>query len=456
MDGIASCRRVVTRRRISLGTIGSLAVFLLGIALIGCRQSPREPVTLRYTYSWNEDRPQEKALLQQFTGETGIRVKSIPIPEYTRNYLDLARQLLKDSSGPDLLNIDLIWSPILEPDLIDLRPFLAAEIQQIDPQLLASYTVNEKLVAVPFNVPLGGLEYRTDLLSEYGYNHPPKTWSELESMAERIQAGERAKGTKDFWGYVWQGGAGEALTCNALEWQASTGGGRIIEQDRTISVNNPAAIRAWQQAKRWVGWISPPGVLAYRELDSVLAFDSGRAAFNRIWLLTPMTSSGQARQIGRRAFSPPVVKTGFSRMPGGAGGSVGTLGGTGTAVSLHSMHRQEAIAFLRFQLRALMQASEKDGGSGGSIPAEFSDTPSISKPYVSPTGINRRASIVARPSVLAGSTYKEVSKAYFDAVHSVLAGEKSAPEAAAGLEKQLIEITGFRSGPPQTADDNVR
>src|ERR1700693_4800130 len=276
MDGNASCRRVVTRRRISPGTIGSLAAFLLGIALIGCRQSPREPVTLRYTYSWNEDRPQERALLQQFTQETTIRVKNIPIPEYTRNYLDLARQLLKDRSGPDLLNIDLIWSPILEPDLIDLRPYLTAEIPQLEPQLLPSYTVNGKLVAVPFNVPLGGLEYRTDLLSEYGYHHPPKTWSELEKMAERIQAGERAKGTKDFWGYVWQGGAGEALTCNALEWQASAGGGRIIGQDRTISVNNPAAIRAWQQAKRWIGWGSPPRGLGDPGRGFTLPFSRGR------------------------------------------------------------------------------------------------------------------------------------------------------------------------------------
>jgi trehalose/maltose transport system substrate-binding protein len=170
-------------------------------------------------------------------------------------------------------------------------------------------------------------------------------------------------------------------------------------------------------------------------------------------LLTPMTSSGQARQIGRRAFSAPVVKTGFSRMPEGAAGSVGTLGGTGTAISLHSTHRQEAIAFLRFQLRTLMQASEKDGGSGdGSMQAEFSDTPSISKPSLSAPGTNRRASIVARPSVPTGSAYKEVSKAYFDAVHSVLAGQKQAPKAAAELEKQLIEITGFSAGPPQLTD----
>jgi len=456
MEGNARGLPVTPTLKISRGTAKTSTIFLLSIALIGCRQSPREPVTVRYTYSWNEDRPQERALLQQFTQETGIRVQSIPVPEYTRNYLDLARQLLTNGSGPDLLNIDLIWSPIIEPDSVDLRSYLAAEVSLLEPQLLASYTVNGKLVAVPFNVPLGGLEYRTDLLREYGYDHPPQTWNELESMAGRIQAGERAKGTKDFWGYVWQGGAGEALTCNALEWQASAGGGRIIEQDRTISVNNPAAIRAWQQAKRWIGWISPPGVLAYRELDSILTFDSGRAAFNRIWLLTPMTSSGQARQIGRRAFSAPVVKTGFSRMPGGVAGSVGTLGGTGTAVSLHSTHRQEAIALLRFQLRALMQASEKEGDTGSSIQAEFSETPSISKPHLSPSGTNRRASIVARPSVPAGSTYKEVSKAYFDAVHSVLTGQKQAPKAAAELEKQLIEITGFSAGPPQMPDQTVR
>jgi hypothetical protein len=36
------------------------------------------------------------------------------------------------------------------------------------------------------------------------------------------------------------------------------------------------------------------------------------------------------------------------------------------------------------------------------------------------------------------------------AVHSVLTGEKKAPEAAATLEKQLIQITGFKTGLPST------
>jgi len=424
------------------------ALLLFGITLSACRQAPREPVTLRYIYSWNEDRPKARALLEQFTKETGIRVATTPIPQYSRDYLDLARKLLKDSSAVDVLNIDLIWSPILEPDLIDLRSELAAEISRLEPQILPSYTVNEKLVAVPFNVPLGGLEYRTDLLREYGYDHAPKTWDELEIMAAKIQAGERAKGKKDFWGYVWQGAPGEALTCNALEWQGAAGGGRIIEQDRTVSVNNPAAIQAWKRAKSWIGRISPPGVVAYRELDSMLVFDGGRAAFNRIWLLTPMSRNGHSLRIGLRN-TPTVFKTSVSRMPGGPRGSVGTLGGTGTAVSVHSTHRKEALELVRFQLRALTLASEKDSGADDAVQTEFSNPPSISEPSVSSITSDLRASVVARPSVATGSKYKDVSRAYIDAVHSVLSGKKGAPEAAAELEKELTKITGFAAGPPQ-------
>jgi len=44
-----------------------------------------------------------------------------PIPEYTRDYFELAQKLLKDGSGADVLNIDLIWSPILAADLIRYR-----------------------------------------------------------------------------------------------------------------------------------------------------------------------------------------------------------------------------------------------------------------------------------------------------------------------------------------------
>lgn len=52
--------------------------------------------------------------------------------------------------------------------------------------------------------------------------------------------------------------------------------------------------------------------------------------------------------------------------------------------------------------------------------------------------------IVARPSLVTGKSYAAVSDAYAQAVHSVLTGEKSAPDAMAGLEKTLAELTGYR------------
>jgi trehalose/maltose transport system substrate-binding protein len=59
-----------------------------------------------------------------------------------------------------------------------------------------------------------------------------------------------------------------------------------------------------------------------------------------------------------------------------------------------------------------------------------------------------QSGFVLRPSNVSGKKYRDVSEAYFHAVHSVLAGEKSASQAAAALEHELIGITGFKKGPP--------
>jgi trehalose/maltose transport system substrate-binding protein len=131
------------------------------------------------------------------------------------------------------------------------------------------------------------------------------------------------------------------------------------------------------------------------------------------------------------------------------------LGGTGTAVSSHSTHRQEAIALLRYQLRSLIDEGEKGGGVGAANLVELSNPPSISGPLSAESSKQLSSVIVDRPSTETGGAYKAVSQAYSDAVHSVLIGEKSAPQAAAELERQLIEITGFRPGPPRTTNDKI-
>jgi trehalose/maltose transport system substrate-binding protein len=427
---------------------------LLVLSMCACRQAAREPVTLSYFrlgWSQPDELPAAGSLSQQFVQKTGIQLRSLPVPENTLDQMALSRQLLQQGgSGPDVLGIDLIWPGLLQEYLIDLRPYLAPEISSLEPELLSSYTVGDKLVAIPYQMQVGALEYRTDLLREYGYDHPPKTWDELERMAQRIQAGERAKGRKDFWGYVWQGAAAESLTCNALEWQVAAGGGQIIEDDRTISVNNPAAIRAWQRAKHWIGWISPPGVVAYQEEDSMNVFDSGEAAFGRVWGGATVPLSRKTRLDHRRG-SPLESVTGYAVIPGGPGGRFGTLGGSGLAVSAHSLHPQEAIELVRFLVRAQIQSSKLEAGATLAAQPDALDVPSIADRHDRPGEFNQngsQSSVARRPSDVSGRAYEQVAKAYIAAVHSVLTGQRAAPDAAADLEHELIEITGFRAWPP--------
>lgn len=263
-------------------------------------------------------------------------------------------------------------------------------------------------------------------------------------MAARIQAGERTKGNKNFWGYLWQGSPAEGLTCNALEWQTSEGGGRIIEDDKTISVNNPAAIRSWERAARWVGRISPPGVVAYRELDSLNIWNSGQAAFRRSWQSDFRLSHWQKSSLG--------AVTGYTSVPGGPGGRVSTLGGTGLGVSRSAAHPLESIAYIRSLVRRDIDSRVERASVEPPQEPELFDLPLELQPYRIPSGSDQqRGGLVARPSIVSGQAYEQVTRAYMMAVHSVLKGEKKAPEAAAALEKQLIEITGFKTGPPLAA-----
>jgi trehalose/maltose transport system substrate-binding protein len=423
-----------------------VCIVMISLLLECCtRPSVHEPVTLTLLDEWpnqtfSEVRQQE---LQQFTRETGIRVSLLPSPESARQKLVLWRELLgTGASGPDVYAVDVIWSGMLAEYFLDLKPYFANEVSHQFPASTATYTVDNKLVAMAYHPDSGLLYYRTDLLRQYGYREPPRTWDELEIMAARIQAGERAKGKKQFWGFVWQGAADEGLTCDALEWQASEGGGRIIEEDQTISVNNPQAIRAWQRAAHWVGSISPPGVVGYREWDSQNVWVAGDAAFMRNWPSAYVDSHA--------AGSPIRNKFDTTLLPGGKAGRVGTLGGWGFAVSRFSAHPREALELVRFLTRRDVQVKRSRVLFVPPTLPELYNLPEVleANPRFDILSQALRTVVVPRPSNVSGKKYQDVTDAYIQAVHSVLIGEKSAPEAAAALEKELVRITSFRKGPP--------
>jgi len=422
------------------------ALLLLALCAACSRQPSHEPITLTFLdIEWEgPDRlPGLERDLQAFTQETGIRVKRLPAPDGSLNELAMWRGFLeKGTATPDVYGIDVIWPGILNQYFVDLRPHFAKDIDAQNPVVVASYTVGDKLVAMPRHAYVGVLLYRPDLLQRYGYREPPKTWDELEKMAARIQAGERAQGEKDFWGYLWQGAAGEDLTCSGLEWQIGEGGGRIIEDDQTISVNNPQVILAWQRAARWVGSISPPGVTAYGKWDAENVWMSGKAAFYRGWV----------SDYSLITFPTPPRNTslyGVTSVPGGGAGRAGTLGGNGLAVSRTSAHPGESRELIRFLLKRDLQLVGATEHSEPPKQLRLYEIPAVLQVFPRLAELRQGGGgVVARPSIVAGQKYEDVTRAYIRALHSVLTGEKVASAAAAALEKDLVQITGFRPGPP--------
>jgi hypothetical protein len=80
---------------------------------------------------------------------------------------------------------------------------------------------------------------------------------------------------------------------------------------------------------------------------------------------------------------------------------------------------------------------------------ELYDLPEILGPYPQPAVARQHPGrVVARPSIVSGDKYEDVSRAYIRAWHSVLTSEEIPSVAAAALEKELIQITGFRPGSP--------
>ena len=427
---------------------GLVCIVLLSLLPESCtRPSVHEPITLTlldWQYTGEAFAKEYAQEFQQFTRETGIQVRFLPSPETPQQRLVVLRKLLGTrASSLDVYSIDVIWPGILNEYALDLNPYFTNETSAVFPVLAASNTVDGKLVGMPYRADLGLLFYRTDLLQQYGYRGPPATWDELETMAARIQAGERAKGNKSFWGFVWQGAAAECLTCNALEWQASEDGGRIIEPDKTISVNNPQAIQAWQRAARWVGSISPPSVVAYKEWDTTNVWAAGNAAFMRNW--------PQASVESRAASSPIRNKFDVTLLPAGKAGRAGTLGGTSLAVSRFSAHPREALELVRYLSSDHLQVGRSRALSVPPTRQHLYEMAEVLEPnpYFAPLGQAFRTNgVVSRPSDVAGKNYEDVAEAYIQAVHSVLTRKQSAPEAAAALEKELIRITGFKKGPP--------
>jgi trehalose/maltose transport system substrate-binding protein len=365
---------------------------------------------------------------------SGHRVRFVSTPNASSEQLALYQQLLAAHAADiDVLQIDVVWPGILANHLLDLRAAAGDLVQQHFPHIIANNTVGGKLVAMPWFADVPLLFYRADLLRKHG-RPVPDTWQELTETAQTIQQAERAAGNTRMWGYIWQGRAYEGLTCNALEWISSFGGGLVVERHGRISIDNPKAVQALQLAADWVGRISPTGVLNYAEEETRGVFQSGHAIFMRNW--------PYAWALLNAEGSPVRGRVSAAAMPAGQDRRASTLGGQQLAVSRYSAHPEIAADLVLYLTGRYEQ--KRRALLGGYFPTvrDLYRDPEVQRANpLHDVFLASLESSIARPSAQTGRRYNRVSTAFWNAAHGVLSRQVEAQPALDSLERHLMRTS---------------
>jgi len=414
---------------------------MLGFSLLACLLNPPlfgAGVTVRLTGdSGGEGGRYAKELAEEWAQKTGNKVEYIGRPNDASATLQQYQQYwAAKSPDVDVYQIDVIWQGIVAPHSVDLKKYYKEdELKAYFPRIIENNTVGGKLVSIPLYTDAGILFYRKDLLEKYGYKEPPKTWEELAAMAKKIQDGERAAGKHDFQGFVFEGKASESVTCNALEWIYSYGGGSVIEPDKKVTINNPNAIKALDTAHSWIGTISPVGVSTYGEEEARNVWQAGNAAFMRNWPYAYALGIDPKSAVSGR-FDITVLPKG-----GENGNNAACLGGWQLMISAYSKVPDASADLVRYLSSAEVQ---KKRAIAFSIlptrPALYSDPDVLAKNPFFKIMLDVFNNAVARPSTVTGADYNQLSTAIFQNVNKVLTGAESGKDAVVQVESAAKRI----------------
>lgn len=132
-------------------------------------------------------------LAEQFTAENPnitVNVQALPWDQGHQKLLTA----VASKKGPDVIQMGTSWIPEFAEAgaLADMTPYLE-QYPELNPDnfypgAVESARYEDKYVGSPWYVETRVLYYRTDLLSEVGYDEAPATWEELSDAAQKLAA----------------------------------------------------------------------------------------------------------------------------------------------------------------------------------------------------------------------------------------------------------------------------
>jgi multiple sugar transport system substrate-binding protein len=342
----------------------------------------------------------------------------------TREYY--VNQFVSGSSSFDVGNMDVIWPAEFAGN------GWAAEVS--DPQghtdnmlqtPIDSVTIDGTMYGMPIHTDANALYYRTDLLSEYGYDSPPETYMELVNIAQDIQQ----QSDEDLNGYIWQGGSNEGLTIMWLNWLWGMGGS--IRQDGNLVVNTQEGIDALQHAVDLIHEynVTPESVPASSTDQNRQTFQQGDTIFMRNWPYAVSLMNEDGSNVQGNFDVAPMPKA-----EGNPDANNSCLGGWNLFINANSENAEAAQQFASYM--ASMEAQENMALEHSRLPVRqelYSD-----EYYEQAEQLETFAEIVdqtsARPATPQYSTFSEI---VYTNCNAALVQEKTPEEALNDAQEEI-------------------
>ena len=376
-----------------------------------------------------------KEAAETWAQKTGNTVNVRPVNLLVDARLSEFKLLLEaGADSVDVYEIDVIWTGSLGKHFLDLSPhFSADEVDAFIPQIKDTFEQEGALKAVPWFVSAGLLYVRKDLLKKHGLN-VPATWEELRTTSRTILNAERNLGNTDLTGFVFQGMPYEGLTCNALEWIASSDGGQLLDADGNPTLDNPNAAAALARAASWLGDISSQAVTAMSEQETLESFSSGNAIFMRNW---PYAISQLKESDLSDRFEVALLPRGSAP----EATTVAALGGFGLAVSKYSQHPEKAIDLIKYLTSEQEQFRRAEAASLFPTRQILATRSPLKDSFPFFDVVAEAVQFaVPRPAIPAGEQYSRVSSVVWNYTFETLSGSTAASENLAAAAQTIREI----------------
>ncbi len=369
-----------------------------------------------------------------------IHVTLVSAPTNTdTNRATLATEISGGSSTPDVFMGDVIWPAQFGAHqlAVPLSNYLPASYwAQFAPGLVAGASYKGQVYGSPLFEDQGFMYYRKDLLAKEHLS-PPTTWEQLQSEAAQLQKAGLVK-----YGFVWQGGSYEGLTCNFMEYLASAGGTATNSGYTAATLDSPAAIKAVTFMRGLItSGVTPAAVSTFQEPQAMAVFQTGQSAFLRNWDYAYSASISPA--AGGKLTASQV---GVEPMPAFAGQPTpgySNIGGWNMYINPHSKNTAADLTFIKFLASPTAQTIL--AADYGEIPTTIAVRDSAKTAALNPVfAIVGKTKLVPRP---AGTpNYPALSTAIYTNVNSALAGSTSPSSAMAGAQSQANTALSSTSG----------